>query len=119
APQALVYKGQLFYERHTAPLELVEERVGVQGVDVRVPTSPFVSSVIWTRKHVGNDGLEHDADPIATHLAVVHVVVWPLEVELEAHVVGVIGRRRLQVFHDEGRTDRNEISSRLFAGLGR
>ena len=45
APQALVYERQLLYERRTALAELVEERVGVQGVDVRVPTSPFVPGV--------------------------------------------------------------------------
>src|SRR2546428_11115939 len=34
APQPLVYERQLLYERHTVLAELVEERVGVQGVDV-------------------------------------------------------------------------------------
>src|SRR6185295_18993805 len=62
APQPLVYERQLLYERRTALAELVEERVGVQGVDIRVPTSPFVPGMVWLWKHVGQDRLEHDAD---------------------------------------------------------
>src|SRR5712671_7381473 len=87
APQPLVYERQLLDERHTALAELVEERVGVQGVDVRVPTSPFVPGVVWTWKHVGKDRLEHDADPIPAHAGVVRVIAWTLEVELKAEAL--------------------------------
>src|SRR5436309_16143839 len=57
APQTVVYERQLFAERHTPLAKLVEERVGIQGVDVRIPTSPRVSGVVGTRKDVGKDGL--------------------------------------------------------------
>src|SRR5437870_4744753 len=114
APQSLVYERQFLYERHTALAELVEERVGVQGVDVRVPTSPFVPCVVWLWKHVGQDRLEHDADPIPAHSGVVRAVVRTLEVELEAEALAVVGDRGLQVLHDEERADRREISLRLF-----
>src|SRR5258705_799083 len=113
APQPLVYERQLLYERRTALAELVEERVGVQGVDVGVPTSPFVPGVVWPWKHVGQDHLEHDADAVAAHSGVVRVVGWTLEVELKAKALDVVGDRDLQGFHDEKRPDRREISTRL------
>src|SRR5262245_13119105 len=70
APQPLVYERQLLDERHTALAELVEERVGVKRVDVRVPTGPFVAGVVWTWKHIGEDRLEHNADPVPAHASV-------------------------------------------------
>ena len=70
--------------------------------------------VVWTRKHVGKDGLEKDADPVAVHVAIVDVAVWTLEVELKAEALDVVRDRGLQVLHDEERTDRNEIPARLF-----
>src|SRR5262245_61929509 len=91
APQAVVYERQLFHERHTPLAKLVEERVGVQRVDVRIPTSPPVSSVVWTRKHVGKDGLEKDTDPVSAHLAIVHISVRTLEVELKPEALDVVG----------------------------
>ena len=100
-PQSLVYERQLLDERRTPLAELFEERVGVQGVDVRVPTSPFVPGVVWTWKHVGKDSLEHDADPIPAHLAIVDIDRWTLEVQLEAEALDVVGDRGLQVLHDE------------------
>src|SRR5437867_233347 len=109
APQPLVYERQLLYERHTALAELVEERVGVQGVDVRVPTGPFVPGVVWTRKHVWKDGLEHDADPIPANSGVVRVALWTLEVQLEAEALAVVGDRGQQVAQDDERSDRSEI----------
>src|SRR5262249_125273 len=117
APQPLVYERQLFHERHTAPFELVEEGIGVQGVDVRVPTGPSVPRVVRTGKHVGRDGLEHDPDPVPAHSGVVLAVVRTLEVEVEAEALAVVGDRGLQVLYDEERTDRREISARLFAIL--
>src|SRR6185295_10782644 len=110
APQPLVYERQLLDERRTAPAELVEERVGVKGVDVRVPTSPFVPGLVWLWKHVGQDRLEHDADAIPAHSGVVRVIARTLEVELKAEALDVIHDRGLQVFHDEERADRREIS---------
>src|SRR4249919_1604267 len=76
APQPIVYERQLLDERHTALTELLEERVRVECVDVRVPASPFVPGVVWTWKHVRDDGLEHDADTIPAHAGVVRVVGW-------------------------------------------
>ena len=49
APQAVIDERQLFHERRTPLLELVEQRVG-------------------------KDSFEHDADPVPAHLAIVHVV---------------------------------------------
>jgi hypothetical protein len=95
APQAIVYERQLFHERHTPLAELFEEHVGVQGVDVRIPTSPSMSGVVWTWQHVGKDGLEHDADPVSAHSTVVRAVVWTLEVKLEAEALDVVGDRGL------------------------
>ena len=46
APQTLVYERQFLHERRAPLAELVEERVGVQRVDVRIPTSPFVSAAV-------------------------------------------------------------------------
>src|SRR5215216_6389721 len=92
--------------------KLVEERVRVQRVDVRIPTSPWMASVIGTWKHVGQNRLEHDADPIPAHSGVVRIAVRTLEVELEAEALAIVGDRRLQVLHDEERTDRNKISAR-------
>jgi hypothetical protein len=114
SPQALVDERQFLHERHTPLAELVEKRVGVQSVDVRIPTSPFVSAAVWTWKHVGKDGLEHDADSVSAHSAVVRVLVWTLEVKLEAEALDVVGDRSLQILHDEERIDRNEISTRPF-----
>ena len=53
APQAVIDERQLFHERRTPLLELVEQRVGVQGVDVGIPASPSVPGVVGTWKHVG------------------------------------------------------------------
>src|SRR5215831_16834618 len=91
APQAVVYERQLFHKRRTPLAKLVKERVGVQRVDVRIPPSPPMSGVVWLWKHVGKDGLEHDADPVSAHLAVVRVVVRTLEVELEAEALDIVG----------------------------
>src|SRR4051812_27536586 len=95
APQPIVYERQLLYERRTALAELVEQRVGVEGIDVRVPTSPFVPGVIWLWKHVGRDRLEHDADAIPAHAGVVRIVGWTLEVEPEAEALDVVRDRDL------------------------
>src|SRR5688572_21746655 len=113
APQPVVYERQLLCERGTALAELVEERVGVQGVDVGVPTSPFVTGVVWLWKHVGQNRLEHDADAVPAYSGVVRVVVWTLEVELKAEALDVVRDRDLQVLHYEKRADRREISTRL------
>src|SRR6267142_4036684 len=112
SPQPLIYERQLLYERRTAPAELVEERIRVHAVDVRVRRGPFVPGVVWTGQHVGRDGLEHDADPIPAHSGPKRAVVWTLEVELKAEALAVVGDRGLQVLHDEGRPDRSEISRR-------
>jgi len=45
--------------------------------------------VVGTRKHVGKDFLEHDADPIPAHAGVVHVALRTIEVELEAEALAV------------------------------
>src|SRR5262245_31507936 len=52
-PQPIVDERQLFHERRAPLSELAEKHVGVHSVDVRIPTSPCVSGVVWTRKHVG------------------------------------------------------------------
>src|SRR4029079_4501537 len=93
-------------ERHTALAELVEERVGVERVDVGIPTGPWVPGVVRTGKHVGKDRLEHDADPIPADAGVVRVVLRTLEVEPEAEALAVVGNRSLQVLDEEERTDR-------------
>src|SRR5207245_3767040 len=46
APQAVVDIRQLFDERGAPPLELGEERVGVQGVDIGIPARPGVTGVV-------------------------------------------------------------------------
>src|SRR5712691_12240688 len=74
APQAVIDERQLFHERRTPLLELVEQQVGVQGVDVSIPASPSVPGVVWTGKDIGKDSLEHDADRVANHLAIVKIV---------------------------------------------
>src|SRR6185295_10405113 len=48
-PQALFDERQLLDERRAAPAELVEERVRVHAVDVRVGRAPFVTSVVRNR----------------------------------------------------------------------
>src|SRR5256885_16881708 len=105
APQAVIDERQLFHERRTSLLELVEQRVGVQGVDVSIPASPSVPGVVWTGKHLGKDSLEHDADPVPAYVAIVHVFGWALEVQLETEALDVVGDRGLQVLHDEERTN--------------
>src|SRR5262249_54037894 len=69
-PQPIVDERQLLHERHTALAELIEERVRVQRVNVRVPTSPWVARVVRAWKHIGKDFLKHDADPIPAHAGV-------------------------------------------------
>src|SRR5204863_6787100 len=96
---------------------LVEQRVGVPGVDVGIPASPFMPRVVWTWKHVGKDSLEHDADPVPAHAAIVDIVGWTLEVQLEAESLDVVGDRGLQVFHDEERTDGSEVFRCFGAGV--
>jgi hypothetical protein len=66
-------------------IELVEERVGVQGVDVRVPTSPFVPGVVWLWKHVGQYRLEHDADAIPASISP-FFIVKDLQVSISYYV---------------------------------
>src|SRR5262245_41470584 len=117
APQPLVYERQLLYERRPPLAELGKERIGVRRVDVGIPTRPFMPSVVWTRKHVGTDGLEHDADPVPAHSGIERAAVWTLEVELEAEALAVVSNRGLQILHDEERSNRNEIATRRFAGL--
>src|SRR5262245_60606340 len=97
APEALVYERQLLHERRAAPAELVAKHVGVEGVDVGIPASPFVAGAVWTWKHVGKDRLEHDADPVSAHSAVVRVSVWTLEVKLEAEALDIEGDRGLEI----------------------
>src|SRR5215471_12903685 len=109
APQPVFYERQLLYERRPEPTELVEERIRVHAVDVRVRRGPFVPGVVWTGRHVGRDGLEHDTDPIPAHTGPERAVLWTLEVELEAETLTVVGHRGLQVLHDEGRPDRHEV----------
>ena len=72
--------------------------------------------VVGTWKHVGNDSLEEDADPIPGHAGVERLVAGTLEVELKAEAVNVISDRGPQVLHDEERTDRHEVFGRPFAG---
>jgi len=50
-------------------------------------------------------------------MAIVDVVGWTLEVQLEAEALDVVGDRSLQVLHDEERADRSEISFQPF-GVG-
>jgi hypothetical protein len=59
----------------------------------------------------------NEAHPISADASVVHVAFRPLEVELKAEALAVVGDRGLQVLHDEERTDRDEISTRCF-GVG-
>src|SRR6266700_3534709 len=93
-----------------APLAVnAKKRVGVQSVDVRIPTRPSVSGVVWLWENVRKDGLEHDADPVSAHMAVVRVSVRTLEVKLEAEALDVVGDRGLEILHDEARIDRSEI----------
>src|SRR5262245_50616820 len=113
SPQPLFYERQRLYERRTASAELVEERIRIHAVDVRVRRGPFVAGVVWTGQHVGRDRLWHDTDPIPAHSGPERAPVRALEVELEAEAVAVIGDRSLQVLHDEGRPDRHEISIRF------
>src|SRR6516165_6387067 len=87
---------------------------GRPSVYVRIPTSPSMSGVVWLWENVGKDGLEHDADPVSAHMAVVRVPVRTLEVKLEAEALDVVGDRSPEIFHDEERTDRSEISTRPF-----
>src|SRR3954469_6380871 len=114
APQPTVDQRQLLHERRTALAELFEEHVGVRSVDVGIPTSPFMPGVVWTWQHVWKNGLEHDAGLVAAHPAVVRVILWTLEVQLETEALDVIRDRRLQVLDDEERSDRREVSVRLF-----
>src|SRR5438105_14581674 len=58
------------------------------------------------------DGLEHDADRVPAHVAIVHVAWWTLEIQLEAEALDVVGDRGLQVLHDEERTDGSEVHAR-------
>src|SRR5262245_22790843 len=53
APEAIINERQLLHERRAPPLELAEEHVGVQSVDVRIPSSPSVSGVVWLWKNFG------------------------------------------------------------------
>ena len=84
-----------------------------------------MSGVVWLWENVGKDGLEHDADPVSAHMAVVRVSFRTLEVKLEAEALDVVGDRGLEILHDEEWTDRREISTRPFgvwalrSGLGR
>src|SRR5437899_6325683 len=91
APQPLLYERQLLYKRRTTPTELVEERIRVHAVDVRVRRGPFVTGVVWTGRHVGRDGLEHDTDPILANSGPEWAIVRTLEVELEAEALAVVG----------------------------
>src|SRR5512143_3253944 len=110
APQPVVDEGQLLHERRPPLLELGKQDVGVAGVDVGIPPSPFVTGVVGTGMHVGPDRLEHDADPVPTHVTVVDVVGRPLEIQREAEALDVVRDRGLQILHDEERADRSEIS---------
>src|SRR5262249_549664 len=83
-------------------------------INVRIWRSPFVTAVVWERRHVGGDGLEHDADPIPAHSGPERAVVWTLEVELKAEALAVVGNRSLQVLHDERRPDRREVFVHTF-----
>ena len=60
-------------ERHTPLLELVEQHID-QGYrcSIREP----IRAGWFDMEDVGNDGLEHDADPVPAHLAIVHIVGW-------------------------------------------
>ena len=115
APQPIIDERQLLHERRASLAELTEKHVGVQCVEVRIPTSPFVSGVVWLREHVWKDGLEHDADSISAYMSVVRVSFRTLEVKLEAESLNIVGDRGLEVLHDEERTDRSEISTRPVA----
>jgi len=84
SPQPLLYERQLLDKRHIALPEFVEERVRIQGVDVRVPGSPWVAGFVGKWKHVGTDFLEVDADLILRDLAPDRTVVRTLVVDLEA-----------------------------------
>ncbi len=53
APEAIVDERQFLHERGTPLLELLEQSVGVKGIDVGIPASPFVPEVVGTGKHVG------------------------------------------------------------------
>src|SRR5262249_46555943 len=109
APQSIIDERKLLHERRAAPAELVEERVGIQSVDICIPASPSVSGGVWLWQYVRKNGLEHDADSVSAHLAVVHVSLRTLEVELKAEALDVVGNRGLEVPHDEERTDGDEI----------
>lgn len=89
APQALLCERQLSHERPTPLAELLDERVRVQGVDVLIPTRPFVPGAVWRWKQVRKDGLEYDADAVSAHAAIVRVRVWTLEVTLETEALDV------------------------------
>ena len=93
APKPLVDERQPLDERRTAPRELVEERVGIERMDVGVPAGLLVPSVVRLRQHVRRDRLQHDADAVSAHAAVVGVVVRPLEVELKPEALDVVRDR--------------------------
>ena len=55
--------------------------------------------------------------PVAHHQRVIHVVGRPLEIELEAEPIAVVGNRRLQVFDDEKRGDGEEFGQTLILSV--
>jgi len=77
-----------------------------------------VSGVVRLWENVRKDGLEHDADPVSAHMAVVRVSVRTLEVKLEAEALDVVGDRGPKIFDDETRTDRGEIPTCFFVVSG-
>src|SRR4029079_8446433 len=110
SPQPVFDERQFLHERDSAAAELVEERIRVRAVDVRVRGGPRVPGVVWTGQHVRRHGLEHDPDSIPAHSGPERAVVRPLEVELKTETLAIEVDRGLQVSHDEVRSDRDEVA---------